>query len=412
MTKKKFLIAICILYCVHINFSELFSQNSLKEYLINKVLINKVDYFSKQNKMDSVLYYSNRILKSNDLTFTKGVYVNLSKLAFKNKNTEQSFKYLDEAVKIGYSWNFIDTLQRCSYGYKRFIKNWIIFKKKYHDMELTVMLNKVSETDQGIRIKYFNKKTTKAIYEEYKKTDENNCLVIKQWVQKNSWPKFLTYNDSTLSFSNINEECPITSYISHFGRENVLFFLKEAYQSASKGYSSWNLVFQLENFLLWKFPYTRAASEFNDTNYQITTAPLLRVYIDNKTNSIDYNKSLFEIISIAEIIHPNANLNALILPSPNYFKNINIGYNYLHKIHRYLEILKVNKNRLAYININSYNNYINVIKKYCDFKTPFFIVFYNKNKFSSFCLTPYGSPTIIEYSKLSEYDINSLYTSR
>jgi len=402
------IIRITILNFLIFNILNSISQNVFKEYIINKTIINKVDKYSKENNVEKTLYFADRIINSKELTFRRKTFIILSKLMLKNNEIDKSLLYLDEAVKIGHWWGGIDKDLIKYYNYQRFKKNWEQYEKNYLDYFLINLLSKVSVTDQGVRIKSY--KSKKVRDEEFNRVDSINNKILKNYIKNNSWPKFFSYNDTCNSILSENEDTPITSYISHFGRQNLMYFLNEAYISANKGLSSWNQVFHLENFLLWKFPYKEGSVYFSNKIFRVGISPLHRIFVNNKTYQLDIYNSLFEIISIAEIAHPTTNNVVFILPSPYYYKkNKTIAYQNLNNLIKIFKNLKINKLQINFINSKFYNNNFTLINRYCNFNSPYFVVLFQEYKKGTFLKVPYGQPTFFEYSNISEDDINSIY---
>ena len=103
------------------------AQNTLKVYMLNRKHINKVKYCFGNAKYDSVYFYGNKILKTNDLTYIRPVYKYFARTALAQKDFEKCKKYWYRAVEYGLFWNRIDTNARKILSHK----TYLLHHKKY-----------------------------------------------------------------------------------------------------------------------------------------------------------------------------------------------------------------------------------------------------------------------------------------
>ena len=181
----------------------------------------------------------------------------------------------------------------------------------------------ISESDQNNRVKYNKKKIS---WNLVAKQDSINCSKLKDWVNNNGWPKFLSQRDISMIDYDY-ESSSVSVFISHFGRENFLFFLDKAYESAKNWESSWNQVYEILMYQYWKFPEQRLILDENKRFY-VSLSPLDYIYVDELTGIIDIENSMFEILGIAECAQYD---KVLILPTKKYYSTYN-QQNKMYKI--------------------------------------------------------------------------------
>jgi len=149
-------------------------NETLNEYLYNKINICKLKTSAENNTVDSALVYANKIFESSDKTFyieanvlLSDMYFNLQYQAnkpldvshdaikerylFINKNKVMCFYYLDRAVEYGLCWNCIDENKKEYYDLTRYQINRDFYLANYANVELIDLIKEIEVTDQGNR---------------------------------------------------------------------------------------------------------------------------------------------------------------------------------------------------------------------------------------------------------------------
>jgi len=145
--------------------------------------------------------------------------------------------------------------------------------------------------------------------------DSINCNKLTNWIKTNGWPSFLTTSvENSICWP--NEHSSLMTFFRHYSREDLLFFIDAAQQSAISGFSSWNLVFELEIS-----GFNRFAEQFVNISSDKAAylSPLLQTYTDNINGSLDCQESMFEILSVAEI---SQNYQIALFPTLQFYKLI------------------------------------------------------------------------------------------
>jgi hypothetical protein len=398
-------------------------NRTLNTYLENKISINRVQKHSEELMKDSAIVYSNLILKSGEKTFHLKTYILLSDLFFNMPVQTQSFfdinndcqknlyeykksqikismLYLDEAVKHGLCWNCIDENKKEYYDSNRYQINRKFYLANYANLGLMDLIKEIEVTDQGNR---------RGIVDQQKMEfdDSLNCDKLTNWIDTYGWPTFLSISvENSICWP--SEQSSLMTFLKHYPREKLLFFYDSAYESAEKGFSSWNLVFIIKLSF-----YNRFAEQFIRISKEKTAfiSPLLQTYIDSIDGTLDLNKSMFEILSVAEI---SQNYQIAVFPNNQFYKtNPQNAYRQLMKLYKTLEKLGSTAKPTDFMNITTFNP---LTYKYyflnSDNSSSFFLVLISdKNKQVSWTV-PFGYPTIIENSNLSQNDIDSIFKNR
>ncbi|MDY0143797.1 MAG: hypothetical protein RBR97_18070 [Bacteroidales bacterium] len=398
-------------------------NSTLNEYLYNKISVNKIKTFTEKNSVDSALIYAHKVFESNDKTFHIKVNVMLSDMYFNfqnyaikpfdwsfegmqkrntalQKNKDLILHYLDEAVKHGLCWNCIDENKKEYYDSNRYQINRKFYLANYANLGLMDLIKEIEVTDQGNR---------RGIVDQQKMEfdDSLNCDKLTNWIDTYGWPTFLSISvENSICWS--NEHSSLMTFLRHYPREKLLFFYDSAYQSAEKGFSSWNLAFEVKLSF-----YNRFAEQFIRISEEKTAfiSPLLQTYIDSIDGTLDLNKSMFEILSVAEI---SQNYQIAVFPNNQFYKtNPQNAYRQLMKLYKTLEQLGSTAKPTDFMNITTFNP---LTYKYyfpnSDNSSSFFLVLISdKNKQVSWTV-PVGYPTIIENSNLSKNDIDSIFKNR
>jgi hypothetical protein len=398
-------------------------NTTIHEYFLNKINVNKIKMFTETNTRDSALIYANKVFESNDKTFHIKVNVMLSDMYFNfqnyaikpfdwsiggmqkrnaalQKNKELSLHYLDEAVKYGLCWNCIDDNKKEYYDSNRYQINRNFYLTNYANVGLINLIKEIEETDQGNRQGRINQ-------QKMEFDDSINCYKMTNWIETHGWPTFLSISVEN-GICVTNEHNSLLTYTRHFSRENILFYLETAYKSAEDGKSSWNQVFDLEITQFNRFPETIVPLTAEKSAYII---PLVRTYTDSVTGNLDISKSMFEILTVAEI---SQNYQIAVFPTKQFYKtNQHNAYVQLMSLYYTIMQLESAAKPTDFMNITTFNP---LTYRYyflnSDNSSSFFLVLISdKNKQVSWTV-PAGYPTIIENSNLSKNDIDSIFKNR
>ncbi len=227
-----------------------------------------------------------------------------------------------------------------------------------------------------------------------KETDSLTYTMLFKWISKNGWPKYLSFTDNHYSEFD-HEYNPITSYISHYPRNRLLYFLNLAIESAKKGDSSWGQAFEIEEFLLWKMPYNYLQFYIKLKRKSASYSPLLRIYTDNNSGRINIEKSLFEIITLAELMHNISNMKLILFPTARYYrKHKKTSFNELEKLKTKIISYGGNTEVIKTVKENDFVKNLGLIEKHTGFETNFFYVLYGD--ISNCKLIPFGQPICLD----------------
>lgn len=394
----------------------LHSQTTLKTYIDNKFHMSSlIDNIIKED-VDSAKYFAYQILNSQDKTFSSDVYYQLSILHYVKirKCTSSVFsgkysyyelfdcmqhhrnlylQYIDSAVMYGMLQDDIIL----DYDSLRYAKNRAIYEHTFYNKELVNLLNTIDITDQGNRAKY---RTGDITGEEMVHQDSINCELLKNWIIENGWPEYLSLCNDSISRG--YEISAMSAFISHYGRKNSIFFLDKAYRSAIDGKSSWNQVYAIYRFIYWKFPYKRYTTENN--KYYATISPLLYLFTDSISGKIDLDSSMFAILGVADQAQF---FKILILPTKKYRKeHPEVALSESNRLRHICSRFGVSVSFLPLFRTEWFLPFCDIIKTE-NYDTDFYLVFFYID--ISTQTDKYGSPSIIEYSKIQRYDFDIIF---
>jgi hypothetical protein len=398
--------------------SLLLSQESLKDYINNDFYYKSVKEFSSQGNIDSSYFYASKIFESNDKTFWTETYYQLailhqnktkkcpnivlpSKKRFnkylicKYDQTKKSLQYLDTAVKYGLIWSDIDL----DYDSLRYAKYRHIYEETFYNEALIKLLTSIGKFDQGNRNRYNGGEIPWTVVA---KQDSINCSRLKNWVHINGWPPFLSQRNKTMSAYEY-EKSSLSTYISHYGRENVLYFLDNAYNSALEGKSSWNQVYEILLFLYWKFPEEILMLDENK-RYYVSLSPISYIYTEENSGIINIEDSMFAILGLAESAQ---NLQLLVLPSKKYYSNHpDIAFTELRRIKNICSSFNVSISYFPIFQLGGFGHLKKIIETE-NYESEFYLVFFN---FEDYSFSYRGVlPSVINKSKITKDDIDSIF---
>lgn len=396
-----------------------YSQESLKEYVHNEFNFRHLIDFSNKGNVDSTNFYALKIINSKDKTFLPETYYRLAILhnnkvkacanllvlpatsnlgnyfECKHEHKNKSLNYLDKAVRFGLVFSDI----KLEYDSLRYEKNRKFYESTYYNKELIDLLSLLSVSDQNNRVKYNKRKIS---WDVVAKQDSINCSKLKDWVNNNGWPKFLSQRDISMIDYDY-ESSSVSEFISHFGRENLLFFLDKAYESAKIWESSWNQVYEILMYQYWKFPEQRLILD-EDKRFYVSLSPLNYIYVDELTGIIDVENSMFEILGIAECAQYD---KVLILPTKKYYST--------HRKNAFRELFRIN-NICSKFGVSAFyfpifqSGWQEKIKQIIEaenYESEFYIILF-PSKSSAYFIDRI-CPTILSKSKITEQDFNSIF---
>jgi hypothetical protein len=257
----------------------------------------------------------------------------------------------------------------------------------------------IDKSDQGNRNRYNGGKIPWSVVA---KQDTINCLRLKNWVNINGWPQFLSQRNNSM-FKYKLESSSISIYISHYGRENFLYFLDKAYYSALEGKSSWNQVYEILKFLYWKFPEKVLMLDENK-KYYVSLSPISYIYTEENSGIINIEDSMFAILGLAESAQT---LQFLVLPSKKYYSNHqDIAFTELERIKKICSDFNVSISYFPIFQLGGFGHLKKIIETE-NYESEFYLVFFN---FEDYSFSYRGVlPSVINKSKITKDDFDSIF---